>query len=380
MTDLTNWNLRINEFATAVGLTPEQINEALKGIVGEPSDEGLLLLSNKDAAPDNDIKDALMDLKIPSAKLNLNLKILRGPVVEVPKDVKNNSTGQGSDFLPKIPDSKSFLEMLRTGGVLKVDVIEVLSAIKAAFGKKVGLYKIAENILDLMEKHSLELEQPCGDAFYKTQKLLTRNKYGDVLTILNLDGKYVSEGRKKEFFARLDSRLWNALRDFNQQLTSWNQSWMAGASSPHFVMLAMSAQQTGTPLPAGMMAPPDTSMLHTQAESFVNEINRIFAGPGIPIARALAYEATNIVEIIEDPTLPAQVGATNKDEMLKKIGILVGSDIVRAEQAVSKYALAIMSLDKVSPDMELIYLMQMFQLGSGIPWDKLGIAGTGATL
>lgn len=384
------WLERVGGFATAVGKTTEEITMALSGVVGDPGDEALSILADTSATPDTDIKSALAGLKIPSGKINMHLAKLRGAPKAAETSASSATSGaamQALAILPTVPDEVSFLEMLKTGGVLKVGVTEVLSAVKAALAKRVGLFDLPDVILEKMEAFAEAQEEPCGEAFFKLQRLLTEKRYGDVLSALGVPGSYVSEKRKREFFQRLDDRLWKSLGSFQTQLTAWQQAWMQGTANPGMLILAMTTSHAGGVMPPGIMAPPDTSPLRASGEEVVNDINRVFAGPGIPVARALAYDATRIMGILNDSTLPSQVGAGTKEQMLKELGVSVGADIVRTEQGVTRYTLAIMSLPKVAADAELPYLAAMIQLGATIPWDKLantpavsnGRAGIGRT-
>jgi hypothetical protein len=318
----------------------------------------------------------LAGLKIPSGKINMHLAKLRGAPKVVASVAPTSSAMQVLSILPAVPDADSFLEMLKTGGVLKVETTEVLAAVKAALAKRVGLYGLPEIIMEKMEEFAEAQEEPCGEAFFAMQRLLTEKKYGDVLSALKVPGSYVSERRKNDFFLRLDAKLWPALASFQRSLTEWNQAWMNGATNPAMMMMAMASSHSGGAMPPGVMAPPDTTPLRASGEEVVNEINRIFAGPGIPVARALAYDATRIMGILNDPALPSQVGAGTKDQMLKELGVSVGADIVRTEQSVTRYCLAIMSLPKVTADAELAYVIALTQLGATIPWDKLGAGMT----
>lgn len=371
----SKWDARIGEFAASTGKTPEQISEALVTVVGNPSDDALDLLADPSVASTEDIQNALKELNIPIAVFKKNLPLLRGTSPETQSVIiGNGGAGLGNTLisLPALPSDESFLEMLKIGGVLKVEQTEIISAVKSAFANQTGLYKIPEKILGMMEQHALAMEEPCGESFYETQRLLTKSKYGDVLSALKVDGNYVSETRKKEFFKRLDEKLWPSLQEFHKSLLMWQQTWTNGAANPALLMMAITAQQSGTKMPAGIMSPPDTSPIRVSAESFANNMNKVFAGPGIPVARALAHDATRIIKILSDSTLPAQTGSANREDMLKKIGITVGSDIVLAEQNISRYALAIMSYDKITADNELAYLASMLTVGNAIPWDKIG--------
>jgi hypothetical protein len=374
------WMDRVGKFAEAVGIEIEKINEAFKPLAGEPSEEAAIIIGDVNAVSDAEIKEALKDFGIPSGKLNMHLAKLRPEkaVIEEESTEKKAVASMSLSILPSVPDPQSFLEMLKVGGVLKVGVTEVLSAIKAALAQRVGLYKLPEKILERMEEFSEKQEQPCGESFYTMQNLITEKKYGDILSVLGVKGSYVTEGRKKAFFEKLEARLWSSLIDFHKQLDAWQKSWAQGFN-PGMIAMAMVSQQSGTPMPGGMMNPPDTSGLQAAGEAVINEINKVFAGVGIPIARALAYDATRIMTILETKDLPAQIGAATKDQMIKDLGVAVGSDVVKMEQSLTRYTLAIMRLPEVEPgNDEIAYLSAMLQLGATIPWDKLTAKGLGA--
>jgi hypothetical protein len=114
----------------------------------------------------------------------------------------------------------------------------------------------------------------------------------------------------------------------------------------------------------------------------INSINKVFAGVGIPVAKALAYDATRIKGVLENPALPAAVGAPNRDQMLRQLKLGVSADYVRLERNITRFTLGIMEFKKITvPNEEYSYLGAMLQLGLTIPWDKLGNkAGIGAKL
>lgn len=153
-------------------------------------------------------------------------------------------------------------------------------------------------------------------------------------------------------------------------METWNQT--AGNPAMAAATIASMVRGIHSVMPVGMMQPPDTAVLRDEAEAVINRINKVFAGTGIPVSRALAYDAMRIREVFEDPSLPSTVGAATRDQMLKMLGADVGADYVRLEQNVTRFALAIMELSKVNPgDEELLYFSAMFSLGTTIPWDKL---------
>jgi hypothetical protein len=375
-----SWTDRVGAFAAAVGKTIEEVTEAFMPLVGEPGDEAIIILGDASAVPDADIKEALKELKIPSGKLNMHLAKLRPEkAVEEVVPSEKNTFGSMLSILPTVPNEESFLEMLRTGGVLKVDVTEVISAIKAGFYKQIGIYDLVKKLSAKMDDFAKKQEEPNQPIYYELEKLLTEKQYGDILSALGVPGKFVNESRKTEFFVKLDAKLWTALKSFHNQLVAWQDTWIKSFSNPAMFSMTLAAQQSGSPMPAGMMSPPQTTVLEAAAEEVINEINRIFAGNGIPIARALAYDATRIIGILENKDLPAQIGAANKDQMIKELGISVGAEIIRMEKSLTQYALSIMSLAKVNAGKDQIaYLSAMLELGMSIPWDKLGTKGIGS--
>ena len=125
------------------------------------------------------------------------------------------------------------------------------------------------------------------------------------------------------------------------------------------------------------MEAPDTSPIRAAGEEVINRINRIFAGTGIPVARALAHNATRIMSLLNNPKLPVQINAANKDVMLKMLGITVGAEIVRTEDNLKRYTMSILRLAKIGPDIEHMYLSSLCQLGATIAWDSFNTSPTG---
>jgi hypothetical protein len=108
------------------------------------------------------------------------------------------------------------------------------------------------------------------------------------------------------------------------------------------------------------------------AETVIEQINKLFAGTGIPVAKALGADALRIREVLDEPNLPALVGAASRDQMIRSLGISVGAEYVRTEHNVTRFALSVVAIPKVgSGDEELAYLSQLDQLGKTIPWGDL---------
>ena len=65
-------------------------------------------------------------------------------------------------------------------------------------------------------------------------------------------------------------------------------------------------------MPPGIMQPPDTGVLRDHASAVADAVNKVFAGTGVQIAAALAYDANRIKETLSNPRLPTLIGAVKK--------------------------------------------------------------------
>lgn len=268
-------------------------------------------------------------------------------------------------LLPTIQDDTSWLAALKTGGVLKVDQSTVVAAIKAALAKQVGLYDIPSRLSSAMERFADESEEQVDTIFYTIRNQMTRRNYAEVFSAIEgLDGSFVTEERKANLLNRLDEYLWPSIASFNKQLKSWQEDWMQGAHNPAILMMA-AAGGRGT-LPPGIMQAPDTAMLRDATDTVNDSINKVFAGTGIQIAAALAYEASEIKKTLDDQRLPSLMGVTSREQLLRKLDVDVPATYPRLEMNVTKYVLAIMSFNSqvAGGNEELSYLGALYTLGA----------------
>lgn len=374
------WTEQVGGFATAVGKTTDEITKALTGLIGEPGADALLILNDPTSITDLDLQGVLVgELKIPLGVFRKNLQKLRGaPAISTSIPTADPAVAS-SALLPNPPDDVSFLSMLKVGGELKVGVTEVVSAVKTTLANRLALYDLPDKILEAMESFANAQDEPVGTEFFEVQKLVTSKNYGDILSALGLTGQFISAPRRKAFLQRVDTILWPALVSFNSELTAWQNAWMAGMSNPGMLMAVMASNiggANGGIMPPGMMTPPDTNTIRDAAEGFINSVNKTFAGVGIPVARALAYDATRIKSLLENPKLPALVGVSTREQMIKQLGVAVSADYVRLERSVAGFALAVIEFPNVPAQQELAYLAALVQLGMSIAWDKLPGIGT----
>lgn len=372
---INKWDEFIKPFAAAIGKEVGEVAKALKGLVGEPGDEAVDLLQNVEDTPAADIKDALKDLGVPRAVLGRAIKSLRKKVeVEAP-----GAAFSYGDILPKPPDSTSFVEMLKIGGILKPGVTEVLCAIKAGLANRTSLYDLPKKIIKKMEAFAEQQDESLGKEFYDIEKLVTRRTYAEIFNALGIPGTSIPQNKKDSFLVKLDSILWIALSQFNQRLAGWYDGWIKTSGNPAMFlqnlqsMFAMMTSGGAGTLPPNLSAPPPTDILHDAGEEVINKVNKVFAGRGIVIARALAYDADRTRAILENPQLPAQIGATNHEQMLKMLGVGITSDYIRLEQNLIRYAFSIVEIEKraTGGNAELSYFAALYNLGLNIPWDRL---------
>lgn len=371
---MERWNEIIAKFAEATGKSVEEITKALEPIVGAPSDAALEILADEESATTDDLKGALVngECKIPVGVFRKNLHILRGqPAKQEKTETAPQNTGIvgfPTDILPSVPDDESFIAALKIGGTLKVEQADIIAALKVSLAKRVSLFELPERLRKAMEDYADTLEEPCSESYYQLLKMIGKRDYGEVLSVIGVSAHFVTEAKKKAFLAKVDEHIWISLHDFQQVLNSWNDIYTKQNNNLGAIVSLIQGGGIG----AGMQIP-DTSMLRDASESVADRMNKVFAGPGIPVARALAVEALGIKEILSSPSLPLSIGAPSKEVMLKQLGLdAAANDYIRLEQNLIRYVLGIIGYQKVTPgQQELSYLMALLQLGSAIPWDKL---------
>jgi len=370
------WNDYISPFAAAIGSTPEDVTQRLATVVGEPGRDAIDALRNEEYTPFSDIQAALP--AVPVARLrkavaeNLRTAGGTGPAATLnPMNSVSLDTSLG--ILPTVPDDTSLLAQLKASASLKVSQPTVVLAARAALAERCGYFQIPNLLIDRMEAYAESLEETVGEDFYKLRKLISQRNYAEIYEGMpGVDGTFVSQKRRDAFLRRLDTLLWPALLSFQSQLKAWGESWQQGMMNPAATMaLLFSGGGASHALPPGMLQPPPTDTLRDAADAVNVQINKVFAGVGVPVAMALGYDALKIKEVLDNPSLPSQIGAANRDQMLKMLGVAIAPDYARLEENLVRYLLAVLKYPSVTPDAELGFLTALTMLGGQIPWDKL---------
>ena len=348
-----------------LGVSDKNIVDKIKALGAENVDD-LSALKEAD----------LVDAGVPVLKARKVLSGLSSATVN--KVIAENTVTATANFdaiLPSVPDDGSWLNALRTGGVLKIEQSTVISAIRAALADRFGLYNISKKLHDAIEEYVDITEEQVGEEFWSIRKQLTRVSYGDLFSAIpGMDGSYVTAARKSQLLGRINENVWPSIVMFNQQLISWQEAWMQGGMNPGMMMAALASfgGGGGTMMPPGMMQPPDCGVLRDAAATVNDSLNKTFRGTGVQIAAALAYEANQVKKIIENPRIPILCGVPSRDLLLKKLGVAVPATYPRMEQNLTRFVLGIMQVDRVAGgNEELQYFGSLYMLGSQIPWADL---------
>ena len=348
-----------------LGVSDKNIVDKIKALGAENVDD-LSALKEAD----------LVDAGVPVLKARKVLSGLSSATVN--KVIAENTVTATANFdaiLPSVPDDGSWLNALRTGGVLKIEQSTVISAIRAALADRFGLYNISKKLHDAIEEYVDVTEEQVGEEFWSIRKQLTRVSYGDLFSAIpGMDGSYVTAARKSQLLGRINENVWPSIVMFNQQLVSWQEAWMQGGMNPGMMMAALASfgGGGGTMMPPGMMQPPDCGVLRDAAATVNDSLNKTFRGTGVQIAAALAYEANQVKKIIENPRIPILCGVPSRDLLLKKLGVAVPATYPRMEQNLTRFVLGIMQVDRVAGgNEELQYFGSLYMLGSQIPWADL---------
>lgn len=347
-----------------LGLNEDQNAKLAAQGVSEPSD---MLLLNADEIVAHTGCGLIIAKKVVAAF---------APVVEATATAATMAFA--TDILPAAPTDESWISALRAGGVLKVDQSTVISAVRAALASHVGLYEVPDILVKKMEQFADSNDESVPPEFFKIRKQLIRRTYSDIFEVIEgLDGTFVTDGRKKSFLSKVDKDLWPAISSFFDQLKSWMEAWQQGATNSAVMMGALAAMiNGGGKMLPGMMTPPDSGTLRDGADALNDSINKVFAGVGVQISAALAYEATKIKDMMEDSKLPSLIGAANREQMLRMLGVDVPATYPRLEINLTRFVLSVIKIKDIGGgDEELQYFGSLYMLGSQIPWDKLGASG-----
>lgn len=272
--------------------------------------------------------------------------------------------------LPDPIQGDSLLAALVSGGISNVDTSTVVAAVSVALANKFNMFSIPDKMAELMLEFAKKGNKPVNLTILKLIETVTKRDYAPVFgTFEGSPSKYVTKATRNDLFKNIDTYLWPALFDFFKQLQVWQTEYMKNAPTATLINLV----RPGTNQ-VGMM--PSTATLRAQASALIDSINKVFSGFGQLTAVALTCEANSIKKIINDDKYPPLIGAPDREQMLKELGIEVSFADQMVESSLIQF---IMCCDMVKTlpmnDNEYQFFDSMYNVGKDIPWDKLGADG-----
>lgn len=283
--------------------------------------------------------------------------------------------------LPQVPNYTALLQMLKVGGVLRFEQSTVIAGIQAYLADKAGVYGINKALAAKMLAYAKSNRQSVDPVYHKLKTEIART--GDMAELFaaieGFDGRSVTATARKELFGDIDKYLIPAVNGFWSQLDSWMQAALVSANGPAATQRVLNALVPGAVggfMPSGGNAAPPTTGLHEYAEKVNDAANQAFAGEGAQIASGALCQANALKGVLDDPTLPAKVGAVNSEQMLLELGVTVTGADARVENDLAQFVTSILQVKNLSGgDTELRYFDALWQLGSLIPWNQLGGRG-----
>lgn len=364
------WREKVESFAKITGLGPENVEKAFVGLVGEPGDESAELLGDPNCTTDEMLEEAFPG--VPRARLRKAARAMWGSdgrAVLAPYGSSQLApVGQTAQYvetsLPEPLAESSFLDACRTGGVAKLPAIDVVAAVRSYMAVRYGVYNLPRKLLDLMHKHSMEMQEPCSSEFFSVEKMLNRRRFGYILDSEKADRISVSEREKKILMSRMRP-LFPEVFAFHKSVVAWVEEWRQQS----MVNGVISGPWTGGACPP--FPPPNTSPLVDAAGRVIDVANWVFAGKGVITARVMAADSIEIRKLLEVPNLPMHVGASNHEEMLRRLNAGLSQEDIRQVNDLSVYILAVYKIPEYSSAQLRDYFVKLHQLGMSINWAKL---------
>lgn len=373
----SKWTEKVKNFAETCDLQAADVEAKFTTLVGKPSDKAADRLGSDKFTPFDEICALFPD--VPKAVMREAVEGLRDIAVTVAPAAQAHAGAAApvvSIMLPPVPDTTSLLAALGTFGGSKVDATDVIAASQVKLAEHLGLDDIEARLSDAIEKRAVSMGEQCPPIWDELEAARTRYAHADVLKALGKPGNLISSARKKELMNRIDG-LFGSLEEYQGRLTAYQEAWMQRISNPAALMAGIASMMggMGNPAAASLSEAPDTGPVLSATEGLIENWNGMFAGNGRAVARGIAADTISRRQTLERSDLPAALGASSREEMLRTLGIGVSSDLIRAERDVAQYIMGVMHLLTVGTAQLPGYVVALQQCGQNIPWTVL--AGRG---
>lgn len=267
--------------------------------------------------------------------------------------------------LPAVPSDESWLADLKTGGVLKCDQSSYVSAVRAAIADRLDMRSLPGKLCEMIKNYAIENDEPVPELYWGLRKQAKQREYSDIFAAIGGESS-ITEADRKTLIDRMKNYVLPAAGMSFYQISSWRKSWM----DPSIALTTMITGMYGNDIP-------DTAAIRDSADDLRNAINRALSGVGPAAAATMACEYNRVKKMLNDPALPSYIGVTGRDQLLKKLGIDVGSNMIRAEKDLVQFILGVIAIDEQGSDNEVAYCIALYNLGSRINWAELGVSTGG---
>ncbi len=282
-------------------------------------------------------------------------------------------------MLLSAPGDDDLLRALKLGGRPEFEPENIAAVIRAAVAQRGGLFALPNTLVKAIRDEARAQRKPNPPILIQVRRELNRRSdvaaiFADLLPEEQSATAYVTADDKKECLAALDS-MWPAFIGYQKRLRAFRaeafQTMMTGGLMANMAggnaMMAM--QGLDPAILMGATLATDTYV--DDSEGMIEALNGVFMDQGLYASRVLGAESARLLKILKMPGLVTAVGATNFDDMLRKLGIGVTSDVVRAQNNLVAWAVNVIDLpNKDSASLPGV-LLSLCNLGEQIPWDRL---------
>jgi hypothetical protein len=274
-------------------------------------------------------------------------------------------------LLAQVPADGALLRLFREDTTLQVTPEDLASAARLSLAQRWGIEALEERVAARIEAWALEQEKPCPPLFYELEREIARSRHAGVLAAMDLPGTFVTEARQRALLSRLLD-LWRGLQAFDQALTEWNGQWTARARHPHNFLQSL-AQVIHQPqaLAQAQADAPDAGPVLDAHQRLLRTLHRVYAGAGVVVARSLGEQLTRWTRLLQDPRLQPAIGAQDRDDMLRRLGVQIPAEAPRSEEAAIQYLLSAAGLADVPADRLPATLLALHELSARVPWTVL---------
>lgn len=384
-TPTERWTQVITEFATTIGKTFDEVTATLvENAVNSTDDVGLAVLSNQQSMPDALWAELFPKPGVKTPMLNSavnNLRsALRPQVTEVARATAQPSMGSAIPILPQLPTEPSAFDRLIVGGTLDENVkpIDAVTAIEAALAEDIGLPRVPERLVSLIETFAGQRKKRVLDAggIYKLIKEIKRRRYSDVLSAMDLDANIVTKDEREQFMQRMRTVFWPALVQHWTGLHAWFEAQRVNGMDVNALAQGLMSAMVGRPNFA--QQPIEIESLRSLTTLISDATNELFSGLyTFPVVNALAGDALRVSSYL-DSTNPMFVrilsatGLPDREALLQDSGASVTDTFVRNKRTVQEYVYAALEMRNKSDDQLVDYANALHTRGMSVPWNDLG--------